>query len=174
MTVLIGVNDVVQGVPHGRYEANVATILDTLLARLPPERIVAVAIPDYTVTPAGARLRRSGRPAAASGSNNAIMSAWPPTAGSRSSTSTTSRSAAATDRSLVADDGLHPSGVQYAPLGRADPPVVEDAARRLGRLARRLGVGRGQFPLWRPRRAPPLVAAAIAVQDIGARRRSSW
>ncbi len=26
---------------------------------------------------------------------------------------------AAHDRSLVADDGLHPSGAQYAPLGRA-------------------------------------------------------
>ncbi|HEV2950997.1 MAG TPA: GDSL-type esterase/lipase family protein, partial [Actinomycetota bacterium] len=53
-TVLIGVNDVVQGVPIETYESNVAGILDALLAKLPADRIVTVAIPDYTVTPAGA------------------------------------------------------------------------------------------------------------------------
>ena len=54
MSVLIGVNDVVQGVPPATYAANVATILDTLLAACAPVRMVTVAIPDYTVTPAGA------------------------------------------------------------------------------------------------------------------------
>jgi lysophospholipase L1-like esterase len=53
-SVLIGVNDVVQGVPTATYEANVAVILDTLLERLAADRLIAVAIPDYTVTPAGA------------------------------------------------------------------------------------------------------------------------
>ncbi len=40
VTVLIGVNDVVQRVPAATYEANVVTILDALLARLPrgPDR----------------------------------------------------------------------------------------------------------------------------------------
>ena len=54
VTLLIGVNDVVRGVPLERYAANVETILETLLARLPADRIVTVATPDYTVTPAGA------------------------------------------------------------------------------------------------------------------------
>ena len=53
-SVLIGVNDVVQGVPPATFAANVAVILDTLLVRLAPVRVVTVAIPDYTVTPAGA------------------------------------------------------------------------------------------------------------------------
>ena len=35
-SVLIGVNDVVQGVSAARYEANVVVILDALLERLPP------------------------------------------------------------------------------------------------------------------------------------------
>ena len=58
VTVLIGVNDVVQRVPASTYDANVVKILDTLLARLPADRIVTVAIPDYTVTPSGERLWR--------------------------------------------------------------------------------------------------------------------
>ena len=53
VTLLIGVNDVVQGIPTVTYEANVAEILDVLLARLPADRIVTISIPDYTVTPAG-------------------------------------------------------------------------------------------------------------------------
>ena len=61
VTVLIGVNDVVQGVPADRYEANVVTILDALLARLPPDRIVTIAIPDYTVKRALSKLGRIDR-----------------------------------------------------------------------------------------------------------------
>ncbi len=40
VTLLIGVNDVVQGVPPDTYASNVATILDGLLALLPADRIV--------------------------------------------------------------------------------------------------------------------------------------
>ena len=53
VTLLIGVNDVVQGVAPATYAANVAAILDGLLGLLPADRIVTVATPDYTVTPAG-------------------------------------------------------------------------------------------------------------------------
>lgn len=69
-TVLIGVNDVVQGVAMARYETNVMTILDGLLGRLDADRIVTVAIPDYTVTPAG------GATATRAGSTTR---SWPPT-----------------------------------------------------------------------------------------------
>lgn len=59
-SLLIGVNDVVQGVSPATYETNVATILDALLVHVPADRIFSMAIPDYTVTPAGGcRLRRS-------------------------------------------------------------------------------------------------------------------
>ena len=63
ITVLIGVNDVVQGVPATQYRDNVVRILDALLGLLPAGRLVAVTIPDYTVTPAGADY---GDPAVAS------------------------------------------------------------------------------------------------------------
>jgi acyl-CoA thioesterase-1 len=129
-TVLIGVNDVVQGVPAETYEANVITILDTLLGRLPADRIVTVAVPDYTVTPAGAdygdpRQQHDGIVA-----NNAIMERL---SGEREIAFVDifdiSRRAGE-DRSLVAHDGLHPSGRQYGLWVDRAVPVVE---RLLGR-----------------------------------------
>ena len=53
-TLLIGVNDVVRGVAADTYDANLGTIFDALLDRLAADRVVTVAIPDYTVTPSGA------------------------------------------------------------------------------------------------------------------------
>ena len=53
-TLLVGVNDVVQGVPEATYRADVDTILEALLERLPPGRILCIETPDYTVTPQGA------------------------------------------------------------------------------------------------------------------------
>ncbi len=114
VTVLIGVNDVVQGVPGDTYEANVVTILDTLLARLPADRIVSIAIPDYTVTPAGGdygdpRQQHDGIVA-----NNAVMERLSGERGITFVDIFDISLRAADDRSLVADDGLHPSGAQYA------------------------------------------------------------
>jgi lysophospholipase L1-like esterase len=123
-TVLIGVNDVVQGVPIAQYEANVAEILGTLLGRLPTDRIVSVGIPDYTVTPSGAdygdrRERRDGIVA-----NNEVMARLSGERGIRFVDVFDLSLRAATDRSLVADDGLHPSGAQYAIWVARIAPVV--------------------------------------------------
>jgi acyl-CoA thioesterase-1 len=123
-TVLIGVNDVVQGVSTAAYDRNVMTILDALLALLPAGRIVTVAIPDYTVTPAGADYGDPRRQHDRIALNNEVMArrsaergiAWV-------DTFDLSRRAAA-DRSLVADDGLHPSGAQYALWVERIAPVV--------------------------------------------------
>ena len=125
VTVLIGVNDVVQGVPTAVYEANVATILDTLLARLPPERIVTVAIPDYTVTPSGSDYGDPTMQHDAIVSNNSIMERLSTERGIAFVDIFDISLAAAWDRSLVADDGLHPSGVQYGRWVEQIRPVVE-------------------------------------------------
>lgn len=114
VTVLIGVNDVVQGVPLETYESNVAAILDALLSRLPADRIATVAVPDYTVTPAGAdygdpRQQRDGIVAA-----NTVMERLAGERGIAYVDIFDISVRAAEDRSLVAVDGLHPSGAQYA------------------------------------------------------------
>jgi acyl-CoA thioesterase-1 len=128
-SVLIGVNDVVRGVAPAVYEANVATILDALMAVLPAGRIVTVATPDYTVTPAGAdygdtRVRHAGIVAI-----NALMAKLARERGITYVDTFDLSLRAAEDRSLVASDGLHPSGAQYALWVERIAPVVEGLLR---------------------------------------------
>ena len=126
VTVLIGVNDVVQGVPESTYEANVVAILDALLALLPADRIVTVAIPDYTKTPAGADYGDPTQQHDAIVANNAVMARLAADRGIAFVDIFDISLEAATDRSLVAGDGLHPSGAQYARWVERIRPVVED------------------------------------------------
>jgi len=124
--VLIGVNDVVRGVSSAVYEANLGTILAALLARLPADRVVTVAIPDYTVTPQGANYgdpRQQSREIVAF---NAIMATRSAERGIRYVDTFDLSVRAAEDRSLVAADGLHPSGAQYALWVERIAPVVAD------------------------------------------------
>jgi lysophospholipase L1-like esterase len=125
VTVLIGVNDVVQGVPDSQYAANVAVILDTLLERLPPSGIVCVATPDYTRTPRGGDYGDPTQQREGIARVNAVLreacegrgAAFVPDIFEISQE-------ASVDPSLVADDGLHPSGAQYARWVDAIEPVV--------------------------------------------------
>lgn len=113
VTLLVGVNDVVQGVPEDTYRRNVGSILHDLMARVGPERVLIVTTPDYTVTPAGADYGNPTQQAAGIRTNNEIISSL---AGARGITVIDIYDIsvrAATDRSLVAPDGLHPSGAQY-------------------------------------------------------------
>jgi lysophospholipase L1-like esterase len=125
VTLLIGVNDVVQGVSLAAYEANVATILDTLMKGLPANRVVTVGIPDYTVTPAGGDYGDPDTQRATIVAANLAMARL-----SRGRLVTfvdifdISR-AASGDRPLIASDGLHPSGAQYARWVGLIRPVVE-------------------------------------------------
>jgi acyl-CoA thioesterase-1 len=114
VSILIGVNDVVRGVPPERYRANVARILDDLVARVGATRIFAVTTPDYTVTPAGADYGDPVAQAAGIRANNRILEEE---AAARSILVIDIHDLslrAAEDRRLVARDGLHPSGAQYA------------------------------------------------------------
>jgi acyl-CoA thioesterase I len=127
VSVLIGVNDVVQGVADSQYAGNVAIILEELRARLPPERIVCVATPDYTVTPSGGSF---GDPAQQSDRivrANAILREACEARDIRFVPEIFEISQAARDdQSLVADDGLHPSGAQYSLWVEAIAPVVTE------------------------------------------------
>ena len=129
-TLLVGVNDVVQGVPEATYVRNAAHILDELLTLLPPERIVAVATPDYTVTPQGAAYGDPVRQAAAIRRFNVILGELSADRGIAFVDIHDLSMGASDDRSLVAVDGLHPSGAQYALwVDRIAPVVAELLAR---------------------------------------------
>jgi len=135
-TVLIGVNDVVQGVPAAVYVANVTTILDSLVARLPVDRIVSVAIPDYTVTPAGGDYGDQAQQHAGIVTGNETMARLSTERGIAFVDIFDISLDAASDRSLVADDGLHPSGSQYGRWVERIRPIVEGLLRPEGLLRR--------------------------------------
>lgn len=127
VSVLIGVNDVVQGVPDSQYAGNVAVILEELLTRLPPGRILCIATPDYTVTPRGGAFGDPIHQSDAIVRANAIMREACASRGIRFVPEIFELSQAARDdRSLVADDGLHPSGAQYRRWVDVIAPVVEE------------------------------------------------
>ena len=125
VSLLVGVNDVVQGVPASTYEANAARILDDVLAHLPADRVVVVSTPDYTVTPQGANYGRPAAQAAGIGANNEILRRLASERGLAWVDIHDISLRAADDRSLVASDGLHPSGAQYALWVERIQPVVE-------------------------------------------------
>jgi lysophospholipase L1-like esterase len=124
VSVLIGVNDVVQGVPVGAYASNVVTILDALLRLVPATRLVVVSVPDYTVTPAGGDFGDPGQQRCAIVEVNATMAALALARGIAFVDIFDISAAAGADRSLVADDGLHPSGAQYRRWLERILPVV--------------------------------------------------
>ncbi|HEY6608186.1 MAG TPA: SGNH/GDSL hydrolase family protein [Candidatus Limnocylindria bacterium] len=126
VTLAIGVNDVVRGVPESTYVANVGRILDELLTRLAPDRILVVATPDYTVTPMGASYGSPAQQSAAIARFNAILLEAATDRGIAAVPEIFEISrAAATDASLTAADGLHPSGSQYGLWVDVIAPAVE-------------------------------------------------
>lgn len=124
VSVLIGVNDVVQGVAEDAYRRNVIVILDELVARVGAANIFLVTTPDYTVTPAGADYGDPAVQAAKIRTYNAINAELAKARGIVVVDIYDISLGAATDRSLVASDGLHPSGSQYALWAERIAPVV--------------------------------------------------
>jgi len=124
-SILVGVNDVVQGVPEATFGANAALILDELRQRLAADRIVAVATPDYTVTPQGGAYGDPGQQSAAIRRNNDILRDLAVARDIRYVEIYDLSLRALDDRDLVADDGLHPSGRQYALWVERIGPAVE-------------------------------------------------
>jgi len=125
VSVLIGVNDVVQGVSDLEYAGNVTIILEELRTRLPAERILCVATPDYTLTPQGAGFGDEMQQRDAIVRFNAILREACEAQGMRFVPEIFEISQLVRDDpSLVASDGLHPSGAQYRLWVDAIEPVV--------------------------------------------------
>jgi acyl-CoA thioesterase I len=124
VSLLIGVNDVVQGVTDEPYRRNVALILDALVALVGPQRVFVVTTPDYTVTPAGSDYGDPARQAAAIRRANASLTELATARGIAVVDIRDISLRVATDRSLVAIDGLHPSGALYALWVDRIAPVV--------------------------------------------------
>lgn len=125
LTILIGVNDVIQGIPADTYRRNVVRILDDAVDRVGAGRVLVVTTPDYTVTPSGGDYGDPAQQAAGIRDYNAIIREIARAAGIAVVDIHDISLAAATDLSLVAVDGLHPSGGQYARWVERIVPVVD-------------------------------------------------
>jgi len=129
VTLLIGVNDVVQGVPEATYRRNIGLILDQLVARVGAGRVLVVTTPDYTVTPAGGDYGDPAAQAAGIRAANAVLTSQAEARDIALVDVYDLSLLAGTDRSLVARDGLHPSGSQYALWVERLVPVVQALLR---------------------------------------------
>jgi lysophospholipase L1-like esterase len=132
VTLLIGVNDQFQGLGQDEYRTNFVQLLHTAIsfANGDSTRVFVISIPDYGVTPFG----KNGRGEAVIGPEidqfNAINKQESIKAGVNYLDITPISRQAATDPSLVADDGLHPSGKMYTLWVQLLEPMV---AARLGK-----------------------------------------
>ena len=128
VSLQIGVNDVIApDIGPEEYRANMALVLDALLALLPPERIFVVTTPDYTRTPRGADYGDPEVQRAAIAEVNAILAEAASSRGIRVIDIAPISDRVADDPSLLTADGLHPSAKQFAGWVELIAPVVREA-----------------------------------------------
>ncbi len=114
LSLLIGVNDVVQKVPAQDYRDNLESIFASLLAKVPADRIFVVSTPDYTLTPQGAAYGDPTKQSERIERFNEILSDVATEKGILYVDISPVADQVTEDPTLVASDGLHPSGKQYA------------------------------------------------------------
>ncbi len=133
VTVQVGANDVYFRTRATAYAANVARILDAVLGSgVPPDRIVVLTTPDFTLTPGGQdRIPDPYSQRALIAEFNTILKTAAAARGITVVDIAPISDRVTLDPSLLAADKLHPSGKQYA--GWAD--LMADTVRRLFRAA---------------------------------------
>jgi len=114
-TLLIGVNDWVQGVDESAFRKNLVYLLDQMLSVLPDKkRLLLVTIPDFGVTPTGPKYARGRDTSQGISRFNEIVSEEAKKRGLTVVDIFLLSKKMGADRSLVAKDGLHPSAKEYA------------------------------------------------------------
>lgn len=124
VTLLIGVNDQYQGISQSNYQLKFAQVLNTAIgfAKGDTSRVFVISIPDYGVTPfAQGRDYIIGPQIDQFNFINKTISLK---AGVHYLNITDISRQAATDLSLVAGDGLHPSGKMYTLWIQQLTPIV--------------------------------------------------
>jgi lysophospholipase L1-like esterase len=131
VSLLIGVNNQYRGRELEEYRLQFLELLSRaiLFAGGNPRRVVVLSIPDWGVTPF-AEGRDRGQIAKDIDAFNRVKRNESEAAGVRYLDVTGISREAATDPSLVAGDGLHPSGTMYARWAEGALPIAMEIVRR--------------------------------------------
>ena len=114
-TLLIGVNDWVQGVDELSFRNRLSYLLDSMLAVMPnKKRLLVVTIPDFGVTPTGHKYSRGRNIHEGIMQFNKIVSEEAHKRGLQIVDIFPLSKKMGEDKTLVAKDGLHPSAKAYA------------------------------------------------------------
>ena len=130
VSLLIGVNNQYQGRSQAEYQEQFTTLVKKAieLAGNRPAHVLVLSIPDYSVTPF-ARHRDTAAIAAQIDSFNAINNRVAAAYKVNYLDVTTESRKAATDAGLIAADGLHFSGKEYAVWARLMEPYLKNMFR---------------------------------------------
>ena len=115
VTLLIGVNNQFQGKPFSLYEQEFLDLLNKAIALASgnKDRVIVVSIPDYAFTPFGQKREDPKKISAEIDQYNAFAKQIATENGVLFQNITDITRHGLTDPSLVANDGLHPSGKAY-------------------------------------------------------------
>ncbi len=114
VTILLGVNDYVQGVSVDIFRGNFKLILDQAVALVGVNRVIVLTIPDYTITSTGQQFGDPVTNAIGIQQFNSIIRELSTAQNVTVIDLFPISQAMGTDTTLVAPDGLHPSAQEYA------------------------------------------------------------
>ena len=129
VSILIGVNDLVQGRPPDQYQDSLSRIYDAVLDLETPPRVVAISIPTWSYVPAAADFGGKDRVATLTGVFNAVAERE---ARIRNFTWVDIGEASTSgigSAGWIASDDLHPGDPQYAAWAEAIWPAVSALMR---------------------------------------------
>jgi lysophospholipase L1-like esterase len=131
-TLLIGVNDWVQGVDEATFRKHFTYLLDQMLAVLPNKKhLLVVTIPDFGVTPTGPTYSRGRNISEGLTHFNQIVTEETKKRGLSVVDIFPLSKKMGEDKSLVAKDGLHPSAKEYAEWEKIIFPAVFELLRKI-------------------------------------------
>jgi lysophospholipase L1-like esterase len=126
VTLLIGVNDWVQGVDAPTFQEHFAEILEEVLKIIPdPRRILIVTIPDFSVTPFGRQFSYGRDIPQGIKEFNQIIIREAQLRGLKTVDLYPLSQTLGQDISLIAQDGLHPSAKGYVRWADLIEPEIE-------------------------------------------------
>jgi lysophospholipase L1-like esterase len=130
-TLLIGVNDWVQGITEQKFRHNFNYLVDQMLRGLPNKKLLLiVTIPDFSVTPDGPNYSRGRDIAKGIESFNKIIAKESAKRDLRVVDILPLSKKMGGDPSLVASDGLHPSAKAYAEWEKMIFPAVLELLKK--------------------------------------------